>query len=221
MGNVMNKIRALALWLRNNPFIVDVSFGVLLIIIMRYLLPKETCLAFVRHNPWQLVTLCVIVLFRTPIIRILNELPGFIQRSYYRQGADIRTPLPDAIPIEGTVLDSSLEDGDKLKTSEANKAASILEHRMFEMLREEYGTEIHERMSIGTSHYYFDGVMEYGGRLDNGDDDLQGGCRHRRYPERVRNRYDHEEPADAGRGVGRWRGCGGRDKRDPPMATGV
>lgn len=164
MGTMRTKIRAAMLWLHDNPFIVDAFVGVMLLIVMRFLLPKEVCIALIRHDSWKLVVLTLIVLFRTPLVRILDELPGFLRRSYYRHGTDIRAPLPDAISVKGDELEA-MEDGDRFVTLETSNATSVLEHNVFKALREEYGVEIHERMSIGSSHYYFDGVMEYGGRL--------------------------------------------------------
>ena len=160
-----HRIRLLVLWLHSNPFIVDVIVGIELAIFVRIFFTKGLCLAWFQNNPWQVVVVGVIVLFRTPLIRILEEFPGLLRRSYVRYGSDVRDPLPDAVSVKGFFPNDALEDGDKFKSFASGEGTSFQEHRAFQMLREEYGVEIRERMSIGLSHYYFDGVMEYRGML--------------------------------------------------------
>lgn len=163
-----SKIHTFQTWIHDHPFVVDVLFGVILVICVRLLFSKDECLTLMSHASWQIVFLCVIILFRTPITRVLEELPSFLRRSYYRQGNDIRSPLFDAIPIGGDnegESDGEVENGDKLKLPEKDTDSSAVERWVLEMLRNEYGVEIRENMSIGVSHYYFDGVMEFGGRI--------------------------------------------------------
>ena len=160
-----HRIRLIVLWLDCNPFIVDAIVGIELAILVRVFFTKELCLAWFQNNPWQVVVIGVIVLFRTPLIRILGEFPGLLRRSYVRYGSDVRNPLPDAVSVKGIFPDDALEDGDKFKPSASAEGTNSQEHIAFEMLREEYGVDIRECMSIGLSHYYFDGVMEYRGML--------------------------------------------------------
>ena len=130
--------------------------------------------AFFKHVTWPMLIGIVVWHYRSHLHRILNELPEFIRRSYYRHGGEYFRPAQKgAISIgddkkaeEGVRKTVNIENGDKLcKTISAPMHDSWCEHQILEWLKSEYGVPIFERQSIGVSNYYFDAVMEHNERL--------------------------------------------------------
>ena len=128
----------------------------------------------IKHLAWPgLIALIVLVYYRQ-LARILDALPEFIRRSYYRLGeGDIVPKQVGAQNVDGEKDGKACDVADNSKngklecdnTMSKNGGASFCEHQILERLKREYVVPVFEHRSIGVSNYYFDAVMEYQGRL--------------------------------------------------------
>lgn len=130
--------------------------------------------ALIEHAAWPLLIGIVVLVYHSALSRILDELSGLINRSYYRFGSEDHIPAQkDAKSIGGDekedcdrVGTEMFENGDVTCKSKPNQEhSSYSEHQFLERLKTEYGVPVFERQTIGVSNYYFDAVMEYKGRL--------------------------------------------------------
>ena len=146
--------------------------GVLVIIVaLRFLLPVGIVKVLVKYSSWPILVGICIVMLREHLSRILAQIPGFINRSCYRIGAEF-PPVSDSAKRIGGKNDgcekgmSAQQDIDSNFAPMAKDGSlSLCEPRWVERLQKEYGVQILVNRSIGVSNYYFDAVMEYRGHL--------------------------------------------------------
>ena len=166
------------MWKRIKQFLCDLKTPVIIvaaladiIAVMRFLLPISIVKVLIKYASWPMLIVIGIVMFRKQVSKILDQMPKFIDRSYYRHGGEEFPPAShDARNIGGK--NGGCEEGtktsdDNLKVAQMAKdgSLSLCEPRWIERLQKEYGVQVFVNRSIGVSNYYFDAVMEYQGRL--------------------------------------------------------
>lgn len=119
----------------------------------------------VRAVAWPSLSLLVVLLFRNPLLRILNEMPTFVRRSFYRNG----TPLQALDPGEKSKkLSDDKESDDKkandssmpLPSKRAGREELSVENKVGRELAERYGGRYFLDKCIGSRRYIFDVVIE-------------------------------------------------------------
>lgn len=128
----------------------------------------------IKYATWPILVAVVVRCYRSPLRKLLDELPKFMGRSYYRHGGeDIRPAQKETKSIgwddeskECLHGSENVENGDKLHgPATASTHSGFCEHQILERVKSEYGVPIFERHSIGVSNYYFDAVMKHDGWL--------------------------------------------------------
>jgi len=113
---------------------------------------------------WPSALVLLVSLFRNPLLRILNELPTFVRRSYYRHGKDLGQGT--LIPDDGSVALSKQEDDpDGDKASSVFRFPSDAEEKVGKTLSYKYGGQYYLNRCIGNRRYIFDVVVETPNRL--------------------------------------------------------
>ena len=148
-----------------------VAAVLVIIVALRFLLPVGIVKVLVKYSSWPILVGICIVMLREHLARILAQIPEFINRSYYRIGAEFTPAGDNAKNIGGKSGGcekgtSAQQDIDlKVATMAKDGRLSLCEPRWVERLQKEYGVQILVNRSIGVSNYYFDAVMEYRGHL--------------------------------------------------------
>lgn len=108
---------------------------------------------------WPVAMLLGLLLFRNPILRILNELPGFIRRSYVRyEGKGMMDPDADSKKLNDGIS-GNVENAKKSKpisAAEIHKKVKAVALR----LEKKFGGVAHFDQCIGSRDYIFDVVIE-------------------------------------------------------------
>lgn len=114
---------------------------------------------------WPFLSLLVVLLFRNPLQRILNEMPTFVRRSFYRHGTSLQALDPDE---ESKKLSEGKESDDKkandssmpLPSKKARREELSVENKVGRELAERYGGRYFLDKCIGSRRYVFDVVIE-------------------------------------------------------------
>ena len=108
---------------------------------------------------WPSLLLLVVLLFRNPLLRILDEIPTFIRRSFYRHGGPSQVLEPDD---ESKKLsdDNELKDSSRPQLSTGVWNERRLADEVGRELVKEYGGRYFLDKCIGSRRYIFDVVVE-------------------------------------------------------------
>ena len=110
----------------------------------------------VSASAWPVCCFVCVFLFRQPLLRILDMLPGFIARSRYMgQGEIIWNITQDGKTLSGR----KSESGD---TSAAKNDWQKATDAVFEMIEAEYGVTITRNAVLNDSRFVFDGAFNIG-----------------------------------------------------------
>lgn len=119
----------------------------------------------VRAVAWPSLSLLVVLLFRNPLQRILNEIPTFVRRSFYRNG----TPLQALDPVAGSKKLSEDKESDDKKANDSSmplpskrtgREELLVANKVGRELVKEYGGRYFLDKCIGSRRYVFDVVIE-------------------------------------------------------------
>ena len=113
----------------------------------------------VSEVAWPSLSLLVVLLFRTPLQRILNEIPTFVRRSFYRNGTPLQALDPDE---ESKKLSEDKESKDSPTPQSSTGAGNEgrLEDEVGRRLVGRYGGRYFLDKCIGSRRYIFDVVIE-------------------------------------------------------------
>ena len=115
----------------------------------------------VKAVAWPLCCSILIFIFRNAISRTLYEIPGFVRRSWFRNGDMMTDPSSNDSNV-GDSDDEHLSQqatGDKPRMDPRFDAVKAERHALMQLQRE-YGITVHRDKSIENSRFFFDGVME-------------------------------------------------------------
>jgi len=113
---------------------------------------------------WPVAMLLGLLLFRNPILRILNELPGFIRRSYVRyEGKGMMEPNAESKKLNEGI------SGNVKNAKNPNPRNMTEIHRkvnaVASCLGKKFGGVAHSDQCIGSRDYIFDVVIEAKNRI--------------------------------------------------------
>ena len=111
---------------------------------------------------WPVSLVLFVLLFRNPLLRILNEIPSFIKRSYYRLGEEhALDPDDDSKKLGG---DDKADEVNGVSKKDCCHAERV-ENAVGRMLVNKYGGRYLLEKCIGNRRYIFDVVIETSNRL--------------------------------------------------------
>lgn len=109
---------------------------------------------------WPVSLILLILLFRNPLLRILNEVPTFVKRSYYRRNDGGQKEV-----LNPSSASRSIGDCGARMEDENNRGRGELEKKVAETLIQKYGGEYTFEMCVGERHWMFDIVIESGSHI--------------------------------------------------------
>ena len=109
---------------------------------------------------WPVSLILLVLLFRNPLLRILNEVPTFVKRSYYRRDDGGQKAVMNPSFASRSIGDCGARTG-----VGHNRGSGELEKKVAEALIQKYGGEYTFEMCVGERRWMFDIVIESGNHI--------------------------------------------------------
>ena len=123
--------------------------------LIRYTSAQRIIRHIIENAPWPATVIFIVLVFRTPLMRILYELPWFVRKSSY--GGERKDLMKVATEQE---VQQKQEENEKFEVDCAD-GEFIEENEVLANLQKQYARPILRDIRLADTSYVFDGIMDF------------------------------------------------------------